>query len=101
MMTREEMAVLGHAYWDGKTIQFRATEDHFWEDWDEEYCPNFSSQFEFRIKPEESNTITICALLHKDGTLVYVQKDSIDYRLYMALNVWMHFKPLDQTVVID
>ena len=55
-MTPEEIKTLGHAFFDGKVLQYE--EDNgdwcYWEDWINPCCPSFRDGFKWRIKPDES-----------------------------------------------
>ena len=58
-MTPEEIKTLGHAFFDGKVLQYE--EDNgdccSWEDWVDPYCPSFRDGFNWRIKPDESKKV--------------------------------------------
>ena len=58
-MTPEEIKTLGHAFFDGKTLQYE--EDNgdccYWEDWIDPYCPNFRDGYNWRIKPDEPKKV--------------------------------------------
>lgn len=50
-MTKEEQALLGHAYWDGKMLQFLHHSQSYWVDWVGDHCPDFiRSGTDWRIK---------------------------------------------------
>ena len=51
-MTPEEIKTLGHAFFDGKTLQYRY-ENGYWMDWTCSYCPGFSERLKWRIKPDD------------------------------------------------
>ena len=73
-MTPEEIKTLGHAFFDGKTLQYE--EDNgdccYWEDWIDPYCPNFRDGFKWRIKPDEPKKLELACWLHRNtGNLTY------------------------------
>ena len=58
-MTPEEIKTLGHAFFDGKTLQYEEDigDCCSWFDWIYPYCPNFSEGFNWRIKPDEPKKV--------------------------------------------
>ena len=70
-MTPEEIKTLGHAFFDGKTLQYE--EDNgdccSWEDWVDPYCPNFRDGFKWRIKPDEPKKVKFLGWLGTSGEL--------------------------------
>lgn len=93
-MTKDEIAVLGHAFFDGKTLQM--FESGGWKDWTASYCPNMCI-CEWRIKPDEPKTITICTFRNASGNLFQILKDSDAYK---NAKYWTHIKSLDQVVEV-
>lgn len=98
-MTKEEINQLGHAFFDGKTLQ--SWNMGKWCDWGLSYCPDLDTRLQWRIKPLEPKTITICTLLHTDGLCCKATKDSLNYRSYIASGYWTHIKSLDQVVEVE
>lgn len=96
-MTKEEIAVLGHAFFDGKTLQFSLGILGDWEDWTSEVCPRFNHKIQkWRIKPDEPKTITICTFMHIIGEVQQVVKDSDAFVSISKNQQWTHIKSLDQ-----
>lgn len=100
-MTKQEIAVLGHAFFDGKVLQmwFKGN----WKDWPYRHCPKFTGGEKWRIKPSDVKTITICTFVHKDGDVACVVKDSFVWGSYLDINnkQWTHIKSLDQVVEVE
>ena len=69
-MTKEEIAVLGHAFFDGKLLQYTIGEG--WRDWIPDHCPDFGpiSGYEWRIKPDEPKKVKYLCLEDPNGFLV-------------------------------
>ena len=97
-MTTEEIAVLGHAFFDGKTLQYWDTRK--WVDWTGAYCPN-TSYYQLRIKPDEPKTITICTFVNVDGGVWRSVKGSTMWRNCTEGESWTHIKSLDQVVEVE
>ena len=70
-MTPEEIKTLGHAFFDGKTLQYEEDSGDwcYWEDWIDPYCPNFRDGFNWRIKPDESKKVKFFGWLGTSGEL--------------------------------
>ena len=99
-MTKEEIAVLGHAFFDGKTLQYKDGGE--WFDWIGDGCPSFYAiGCEFRIKPDEPKTITICTFTHTNGEVWKCIKDSEVWVSYAYDNSLTHIKSLDQVVEVE
>ena len=64
-MTPEEIKTLGHAFFDGKVLQYSGVKD-IWEDWIKPYCPGFMNGFKWRIKPDEPKKVKLLAWLEQD-----------------------------------
>ena len=77
-MTPEEIKTLGHAFFDGKTLQYE--EDNgdlcYWEDWIDPYCPNFRDGFNWRIKPDEPKKVKLLAWLERDTGYLNLRLES-------------------------
>ena len=79
-MTPEEIKTLGHAFFDGKVLQFRPWEvdrrdGKAWVDWPETYCPDFDIHPEWRIKPDEPKKILCLGWF--DGENLFMLKDGV------------------------
>ena len=61
-MTPEEIKTLGHAFFDGKTLQYNGVKA-IWEDWPNSYCPSFREGFKWRIKPNEPKKVKLLGKL--------------------------------------
>lgn len=59
-MTPEEIKTLGHAFFDGKPLQYWY-ENGYWMDWTCSYCPGFSDTIKWRIKPDEPQRVKLLA----------------------------------------
>ena len=99
-MTKHEIAVLGHAFFDGKTLQYQTGSQ--WVTWEYGYCPDLRAE-EWRIKPDEPKTITICTLRSGYGAVVQAVYDSHEYKACMtsSISVWTHIKSLDKVVEVE
>lgn len=71
-MTKDEIKTLGHAFFDGKVLQYKGED---WKDWTNPYCPTFF-EVEWRIKPDEPKKIKFIATVTNDGFLRWVQAGS-------------------------
>ena len=69
-MTPEEIKKLGHAFFDGKTLQYNGVKD-IWEDWINPYCPGFRDGFKWRIKPDEPKKVKLEAWINENGFLMH------------------------------
>lgn len=58
-MTPEEIKTLGHAFFDGKTLQYSGAKD-IWKDWTNPYCPGLRDGLKWRIKPDEPKKVKYC-----------------------------------------
>ena len=66
-MTPEEIKTLGHAFFDGKTLQYRhINQTGKFIDWTKGYCPDFSIANEWRIKPDEPKKVKLLAWFEQD-----------------------------------
>ena len=78
-MTPEEIKTLGHAFFDGKTLQYE--EDNgdlcYWEDWIDPYCPNFRDGFNWRIKPNEPKKVKYCCYAKLSGELQWFREGTV------------------------
>lgn len=68
-MTPEEIKTLGHAFFDGKTLQYNKG-DGSWMTWDYPYCPNMIPGI-WRIKPDEPKKVKLEAWIDEDGLLMH------------------------------
>lgn len=99
-MTKEEIAVLGHAFFDGKTLQFQF-ENKGWIDWTQTRCPDFGANLnEWRVKPCEPKTITICTFVSPSGHVTQAVFGSETFRNRKD-GAWTHIKSLDQVVEVE
>lgn len=77
-MTPEEIKTLGHAFFDGKMLQYE--EDNgdccYWEDWIDPYCPNFRDGYNWRIKPDESKKVKLLAWLEQSTGYLNLRLES-------------------------
>lgn len=97
-MTKQEIAVLGHAFFDGKTLQYQIGSQ--WATWEQGYCPDLRVG-EWRIKLGEPKTITICTFFSERGVVSRFVKDSYEYNAFGSLPNWTHIKSLDQVVEVE
>ena len=67
-MTPEEIKTLGHAFFDGKTLQYQY-ENRDGMDWTCAYCPGFKEGFKWRIKPDEPKKVKFFGWLGTSGEL--------------------------------
>ena len=73
-MTPEEIKTLGHAFFDGKTLQFqKPTGD--WCDWTGQYCPWFGD-CNWRIKPDEPKKVKLLAWFEQDTGYLNLRLES-------------------------
>lgn len=98
-MTKEEIAVLGHAFFDGKTLQYKP--EVVWIDWSLGHCPNFDQGYEWRIKPDEPKTITICTFFSTYGRVRRAVVGSGEFYDLDSDGDWTHIKSLDQVVEVE
>ena len=74
-MTPEEIKTLGHAFFDGKTLQYQC-ENGDWVDWTCSYCPGFNAGFKWRIKPDEPKKVTLLAWFEQDTGYLNLRLES-------------------------
>ena len=71
-MKPEEIKTLGHAFFDGKTLQYRHINlTGKFIDWTKGYCPDFSIASEWRIKPDEPKKVKLEAWINENGFLMH------------------------------
>lgn len=76
-MTPEEIKTLGHAFFDGKTLQYRHINlTGKFIDWTKGYCPDFSIASEWRIKPDEPKNVKLLAWLEQDTGYLNLRLES-------------------------
>ena len=75
-MTPEEIKTLGHAFFDGKTLQYNGVKD-IWEDWINPYCPGFRDGFKWRIKPDEPKKVKYRCYEKVNGELQWFREGTI------------------------
>ena len=75
-MTPEEIKTLGHAFFDGKTLQYRY-ENGYWMDWTCSYCPGFSTVIEWRIKPDEPKRVGYRCYEKPSGELQWFREGTL------------------------
>ena len=74
-MTPEEIKTLGHAFFDGKTLQYKGVKD-IWEDWISSHCPNFKDGFKWRIKPDKPKRVKLLAWFEQDTGYLSLRLES-------------------------
>ena len=74
-MTPEEIKTLGHAFFDGKTLQYNGVKD-FWDDWTSSHCPSFREGFKWRIKPDEPKKVKLLAWFERDTGYLNLRLES-------------------------
>ena len=74
-MTPEEIKTLGHAFFDGKTLQYNGVKD-IWEDWINPYCPGFRDGFKWRIKPDDPKKVKLLAWFEQDTGYLSLRLES-------------------------
>ena len=98
-MSPEEIKTLGHAYFDGKTLQYE--EDNgdwsYWEDWVDPYCPNFRDGFKWRIKPDEPKKVKLEAWINENGFLMHKANFGEGY---VARGSWIRIPELDREITL-
>ena len=73
-MTPEEIKTLGHAFFDGKTLQFQF-ENKGWMDWTQIRCPDFGANLnEWRIKPDEPKKVKYLCYEKVNGELQWFRE---------------------------
>ena len=75
-MSPEEIKTLGHAFFDGKVLQYRYVNGG-WMDWTCSYCPGFNEGFKWRIKPDEPNKVKFLGWLGVNGELRQISANEI------------------------
>ena len=77
-MTPEEIKTLGHAFFDGKTLQYRhINKEGRFTDWTKGYCPDFSIANEWRIKPDEPKKVKYCCYEKVNGELQWFREGTL------------------------
>lgn len=74
-MTPEEIKTLGHAFFDGKTLQYNGV-TNIWEDWTNPYCPGFRDGFKWRIKPDEPKKVKLLAWFEQETGYLNLRLES-------------------------
>ena len=95
-MTPEEIKTLGHAFFDGKTLQYSGVKD-IWEDWTSSHCPNFRDGFNWRIKPDEPKKVKLEAWIDENGFLMHKANFG---KGYVARGSWIRFSELDSEITL-
>lgn len=75
-MTPEEIKTLGHAFFDGKTLQYRY-ENGDWMDLTSSYCPGFKDGLKWRIKPDEPKKVKYCCYEKVNGELQWFREGTL------------------------
>ena len=88
-MTPEEIKTLGHAFFDGKTLQYQ-NGDGSWMIWEYPYCPKLISGI-WRIKPDEPKKVKFLGWLGVNG----------DLRQILASESWPNQKGLVRIPELD
>lgn len=100
-MTKEEINQLGHAFFDGKTLQYLQYGSSKYLDWTIENCPSFVNKTtNWRIKPDEPKTITICTFVSKTGYVTKAVLGSEVFTKYKYADL-THIKSLDEVVEVE
>ena len=96
-MTPEEIKTLGHAFFDGKTLQFQF-ENKGWMDWTQIRCPDFGANLnEWRIKPDEPKKVKLEAWLDENGLLMHKANFGEGY---VARGSWVRIPELDLEITL-
>jgi len=95
-MTPEEIKTLGHAFFDGKVLQYRY-ENGDWMDWTCPYCPGFSNTIKWRIKPDEPKKVKLEAWIDENGFLMHKASFSGGYA---APGSWIRIPELDREITL-
>ena len=95
-MTPEEIKTLGHAFFDGKTLQYKGVKD-IWADWINSHCPHFCDEFKWRIKPDEPKKVKLEAWIDEDGLLMHKANFGEGY---MARGSWIRIPELDLEITL-
>ena len=74
-MTPEEIKKLGHAFFDGKVLQYEEDNGN-WCDWAEDYCPCFGTTA-WRIKPDEPKKVKYCCYEKINGELQWFRAGTL------------------------
>ena len=74
-MTHAEIKTLGHAFFDGKVLQYRTIYGG-WTNWTSLQVPNLF-EGDWRIKPAEPKKIKFIATVTNDGFLRMVREGSV------------------------
>ena len=95
-MSPEEIKTLGHAFFDGKVLQFEGIRD-IWQDWDNSYCPNFRDGIKWRIKPDEPKKVKLEAWINENGFLMHKASFSGGY---VARGSWIRIPEFDREITL-
>jgi len=76
-MTPEEIKTLGHAFFDGKVLQYRLNLTGKFIDWTKGYCPDFSIASEWRIKPDEPKKVKYRCYEKVNGELQWFREGTL------------------------
>lgn len=95
-MTPEEIKTLGHAFSDGKTLQYSVVKN-IWEDWTNSHCPCFSDVFKWRIKPDEPKKVKLEAWINENGFLMHKANFGEGY---VARGSWVRIPELDREITL-
>ena len=96
-MTPEEIKTLGHAFFDGKTLQYNGVRD-IWEDRTNPYCPGFKDGFKWRIKPDEPKKVKLEAWIDENGSLMHKANFGEGY---VAHGSWIRIPELDLEITLQ
>ena len=94
-MTPEEIKKLGHAFFDGKTLQFQKG-DGSWMTWGCLHCPNMISGI-WRIKPDEPKKVKLEAWLDESGLLMHKANFGEGY---VARGSWIRIPDIDYEITL-
>ena len=89
-MTPEEIKTLGHAFFDGKTLQYQ-NGDGSWMIWEYPYCPKLISGI-WRIKPDEPEKVKYRCYEKVNGELQWFRDGT--------LKGFKHIPELDREITL-
>ena len=94
-MTPEEIKTLGHAFFDGKVLQYQ-NGNGSWMIWEYPYCPKLISGI-WRIKPDEPKKVKLEAWINENGSLMHKANFGEGY---VARGSWVRIPELDLEITL-
>ena len=94
-MTPEEIKTLGHAFFDGKTLQYQ-NGDGSWMIWEYPYCPKLISGI-WRIKSDDPKKVKLEAWIDENGSLMHKANFGEGY---VARGAWIRIPELDREITL-